>query len=335
VDIAKLKAEFLQHYYDANGIPLRSWMIANITLINRLGSFYPEIFNFFLKNSLFSGIMKQVLGFTPKRNIPVLYKTTLLVWLKNYSQTVERKKGKVFLFADEFSNFNDVEIGIKAVKLLNKAGYEVQIPDVAESGRTFLSKGMIRKAKKIANQNIALLKNMITDQTPLIGIEPSAILTFRDEYPELVDSELKKDALNLAKNALLFDEYFINIPSQADESLSALFTKKSQTIKLHGHCQQKALASIDTTIKMLCIPENFKVDLIKSGCCGMAGSFGYEKEHYELSMKAGELGLFPEVRKTAEDTIIAAPGTSCRHQIKDGTGRTALHPIEVLYNALL
>jgi FAD/FMN-containing dehydrogenase/Fe-S oxidoreductase len=335
VDIAKLKAEFLQHYYDANGIPLRSWMIANITLINRIGSFYPEIFNFFLKNSMLSGIIKQLLGFAPERNIPALYKTTLSAWVKNYPQTIDSKKGKVFLFADEFSNFNDVEIGIKAVKLLNKAGYEVRIPDVSESGRTFLSKGLIRKAKKIANKNIFLLKDRITDATPLIGIEPSAILTFRDEYPELVDPALKNETLNLAKNALLFDEFFIKIPNETAKPLSTLFTKEKQTIKLHGHCQQKALASIDTTIKMLSIPENFQVDLIKSGCCGMAGSFGYEKEHYELSMNAGELGLFPEVRKAVEDTIIAAPGTSCRHQIKDGTGRTALHPIEVLYNALL
>jgi FAD/FMN-containing dehydrogenase/Fe-S oxidoreductase len=335
VDIAKLKAEFLQHYYDANGIPMRSWLIANITSINRLGSFLPGMFNFFLKNSFFSGIIKNLLGFAPKRNIPLLYKTTLAVWAKNYTQILTVKKGKVFLFADEFSNFNDVELGIKAVKLLNKAGYEVEIPVAIESGRTFLSKGLIRKAKKIANKNITLLKDRITDETPLIGIEPSAILTFRDEYPELADPALKEDALRLAKNALLFDEFFINIPDGSGQPLSAIFTREKRNIKLHGHCHQKALASMDPTLKMLSIPENFQVDLIKSGCCGMAGSFGYEKEHYEVSMKVGELVLFPEVRKATEDTIIVAPGTSCRHQIKDGTGRTALHPIEVLFDALI
>ena len=335
VDIAKLKAEFLQHYYDANGISLRSWLIANITSINRLGSFIPGIFNFFLKNSFFSGIIKNLLGFAPKRNVPLLYKITLAVWAKNYAQILTGKKGKVFLFADEFSNFNDVELGIKAVKLLNKAGYEVEIPDALESGRTFLSKGLIRKAQKIANKNITLLKDQITDETPLIGIEPSAILTFRDEYPELVDPALKEDALSLAKNALLFDEFFVNITDRSGQPLSSIFTREKRTIKLHGHCHQKALASMDPTLKMLSIPENFQVDLIKSGCCGMAGSFGYEKEHYQVSMKVGELILFPEVRKAAEDTIIAASGTSCRHQIKDGTGRNAFHPIEVLFDALL
>lgn len=335
VDMAKLKAEFLQHYYDANGVPLRSWLIANITSLNRLGSLMPGIFNFFLKNSVFSGIFKNLLGFAPKRNIPLLFKTTLTVWVKNYKQVISEKKGKVFLFADEFSNFNDVEIGIKAVKLLNKAGYEVEIPPATESGRTFLSKGLIRKAKKIANKNIGLLKDQISSETPLIGIEPSAILTFRDEYPELAEPGLKEDAIRLSKNALLFDEFFVSIQNSNGRPLSSLFSTHEQTISLHGHCHQKALASMDTTLKMLSIPVNFKVGMIKSGCCGMAGSFGYEKEHYDVSMKVGELGLFPAVRNAGKETIIAAPGTSCRHQIKDGTGRTAFHPIEVLYDALL
>ena len=197
-------------------------MIANITLINRLGSFFPGMFNYFLNNSLFSRTIKYLLGFAPKRNVPLLYKTTLSVWVKNYTQIVDSKKGKVFLFADEFSNFNDVELGIKAVKLLNKAGYEVGIPVTAESGRTFLSKGLIRKAKKIANKNIVLLKDRITKETPLIGIEPSAILTFRDEYPELVDPELKTDALNLAENTLLFDEFFINISDRDCSTIKRL-----------------------------------------------------------------------------------------------------------------
>jgi Fe-S oxidoreductase len=335
VDVAKLKAEFLQHYYDANGVPVRSWLIANITSLNRLGSLMPGIFNFFLKNSFFSGIFKNLLGFAPRRNIPLLFKITLTVWVKNYKQVISEKKGKVFLFADEFSNFNDVEIGIKAIKLLNKAGYEVEIPPATESGRTFLSKGLIRKAKKIANQNIRTLKDIISDEHPLLGIEPSAILTFRDEYPDLAEPGLKEDAIRLSKNTLLFDEFFPGIQNSKGQPLSSLFNAHEQTISLHGHCHQKALGSMDTTLKMLSIPLNFKVGMIKSGCCGMAGSFGYEKEHYDVSMQVGELGLFPAVRNAAKETIIAAPGTSCRHQIKDGTGRTAFHPIEVLYDALL
>jgi FAD/FMN-containing dehydrogenase/Fe-S oxidoreductase len=347
VDVAKLKAEFLQHWYDAHGISLRSRLIANITRVNQLGSFAPSLFNFFLKNRLFSGITKNILGFAPDRNIPLLYATTLRSWAAKNLQRgrdstksdADRPTGRtIYLFADEFTNFNDVEIGIKAIKLLNAFGYHVIIPDHAESGRTYLSKGLIRKAKQLAVENVNKLKDLISAETPLIGIEPSAILTFRDEYPELVDTSLKETAVNLAKNALMFDEFLVKITSgegkEHFQTPSGLFTDKSRIIKLHGHCHQKALASVGSTKQMLMIPANYKVEEIKSGCCGMAGSFGYEEEHYEVSMKVGELVLFPEVRKAAQDVIIAAPGTSCRHQIMDGTGRKALHPIEVLFDAL-
>ena len=337
VDVAKLKAEFLQHYYDANGIPLRSRLIAYITSVNQIGSIAPGVFNYFQKNKILNGITKSLLGFAPERNIPLLYKTTLKAWLHRYSvkHPVTSHKPTVYLFADEFSNYNDVGIGIKAVKLLHAFGYHVEIPEHLESGRTFLSKGLIRKAKKIANRNIILLKDKITDKTPLIGIEPSAILSFRDEYIDLAEPELREDAIRISKNALMFDEFISSIQHPASSiGFKSLFTNAPRNIKLHGHCHQKALASVAPTIKMLSIPENYKVEEIKSGCCGMAGSFGYEKEHYEVSMKVGELVLFPEVRKASGDVIIAAPGTSCRHQIFDGTGRKALHPIEVLYDAL-
>jgi Fe-S oxidoreductase len=333
VDIAKLKAEFLQHYYDANGIPLRTRLIAYITGINDLGSKAPALFNFFLNNHFFSGILKKLLGFAPKRTIPSLCKITLNNWVKKSLPLPGKKSGQVYLFCDEFTNFNDVEIGIKAIKLLNALGYQVIIPEHTESGRTFLSKGLIRKAKKIAITNVFSLKDLITEEHPLIGIEPSAILTFRDEYPHLVDESLKEDALKLSKNAMLFDEFIVRELNNGNID-TTLFTKENKEIKLHGHCHQKALASVESTVKMLSIPENFKVEEIKSGCCGMAGSFGYEKEHYEVSMKVGELVLFPEIRKASGEIVITAPGTSCRHQIMDGTGRKAFHPIEVLFDAL-
>ena len=218
--------------------------------------------------------------------------------------------------------------------LLNKLGYTIEIPDHVESGRAYLSKGFVRKAQKLSRKNIINLHSIVTDQTPLVGIEPSAILSFRDEYPDLVGNELKSNALKIAPNCLMFDE-FIMREVQKGNILPSQFTDSKQHIRLHGHCHQKSLASTGTTKEMLTLPSNYTVDEIKSGCCGMAGSFGYEKEHYEVSMKVGELILFPEVRKTPEHTIISAPGTSCRQQIKDGTGRIAMHPIEVLYDALL
>ncbi|MBE9480429.1 MAG: FAD-binding oxidoreductase, partial [Bacteroidetes bacterium] len=337
VDITKYKAEFLQHYYDSNGIPLRTRAIAYISQLNKLGSYFPRIYNLIIKNKFTSSLMKKVLGFAPKRNIPLLYKITLRKWAKkhlNKIQTNINPKGKVYLFADEFTNYNDTEIGITTIKLLTKLGYTVEIPKHFESGRTFLSKGLLRKAWKIANKNISLLKDIILDETPLLGIEPSGILTFRDEYTELADNDLKEAAKKLAKNSFMIDEFIVNEIKKGNITKQQ-FTKENQFIKLHGHCHQKSLASTESTKEMLSFPENYKVEEIKSGCCGMAGSFGYEKEHYDLSIQIGELILFPEIRKSAKETIIAAPGTSCRQQIFDGTGRKALHPVEVLYNALL
>jgi Fe-S oxidoreductase len=218
--------------------------------------------------------------------------------------------------------------------LLEKLGYEVIIPKHEESGRAWLSKGFLREAKKIANKNIALLSPLVNAGTPLIGIEPSAILTFRDEYIDLADDDQFESAKKLAENVFMIDE-FIDREIEKGNISKEQFTKEKRHIKLHGHCQQKALSSVAPSVKMLSLPENYSVDVIPSGCCGMAGSFGYEKEHYELSMKIGELVLFPAVRNQSENIIIAAPGTSCRHQVKDGTGRKALHPVEVLWEALV
>ncbi len=337
VDMANIKAEFLQHYYEANGTPLRTRLIANISRINKIASLIPGIYNSVVSSRLFSPLIKYILGFAVKRNIPRLYKTTLRRWLKknlcNINRSVLTIKGDVYLFVDEFINFNDTETGIIAVKLLASLGYRVNIIDHKESGRTYISKGLLKRAKIIANKNVDLFMDKISESMPLIGIEPSSILTFRDEYPDLVDEALKTASRELAKYTFTIDEY-ISAEYKAGNISRELFHDTAKKIRLHGHCQQKAVASTESIIDMLSIPENYRVEEIKSGCCGMAGSFGYEKEHYDLSMKIGELVLFPEIRRTSADIIISAPGTSCRQQISDGTGVTALHPVEVLYRAL-
>jgi Fe-S oxidoreductase len=343
VDVAKLKAEFMQHYYDANGVPFRSKLIANFTNSARAGALAPGMYNFIMTNNGISRLIKRFSGFAVERTMPTLYKTTLKSWYKKHGKeqavkiqgTGDQEKRKmVYLFCDEFTNYNDTEIGIKAILLLERLGYEVRIPEHEESGRTWLSKGLIREAKKIANRNIGLLSPLITEDTPLIGIEPSAILTFRDEYVDLADDDYFTAAKELSANVFLIDEFIAKEIDKGNIQTSQ-FSREKRTIKLHGHCQQKALSSVAPSVQLLSLPENYTVETIASGCCGMAGSFGYEKEHYQLSMKIGELVLFPAVRKQAGDIIIAAPGTSCRHQIKDGTGRKALHPVEVLHDALL
>ena len=334
VDMAKLKAEFLQQYYDANGVPFRSQLIAHFTQSAQLASMVPSLYNFLISNSFTSTLIKKLSGFAIKRSLPKIATVTLENWFhKNYKSANTKGNKKVYLFCDEFTNYNDAEIGKKGVLLLEKLGYEVLLPTQVESGRAWLSKGLLRQAQKIANKNIELLGKIVSADIPLIGIEPSAILTFRDEYPDLAYDQNVDIAKALSKNVFLIDEFIANEITKGNIT-KASFTTKPKLIKLHGHCQQKAIASMAPTQNILSFPENYKVELIPSGCCGMAGSFGYEKEHYDLSMQIGELVLLPAVRMQLGDTLIAAPGTSCRHQIKDGAQKIALHPVEILFEAL-
>lgn len=335
VDVAKLKAEFLQQYFDANGVPLRSRIIANFTALSKAGAVFPALYNLITAGRLTAGIVKRIAGFAPRRSMPPLYRTTLKHWYNRHRRQPSKKyTGKVYLFCDEFTNYNDTETGIKAILLLERLGYEVIIPEHIESGRSWLSKGLLRNAKKIAEKNVRLLLPLISEQTPLIGIEPSAILTFRDEYIDLADDAMLEETKRLSANVFTIDE-FLSREADAGKVTPAMFTKEERKIVFHGHCHQKALSSVAPSVKLLSLPQNYSVQVIPSGCCGMAGSFGYEKEHYDLSMQIGELVLLPAVRRQSGDVIIAAPGTSCRHQIKDGASRKALHPVEILYDALV
>ncbi len=333
VDMAKLKAEFLQHYYDANGVPFRSKLIANFSASARLGAMMPGLYNFVTGNRLLGGLIKKVSGFHSSRSLPTMHKETLRDWYRKHQSQRASNRRSVYLFCDEFTNFNDTTIGITAIRLLEALGYSVIIPDHEESGRTWLSKGLVRKAQSIAQKNIDTLAPLITEETPLIGLEPSAILCFRDEYPDLAADHQLEAAERLAVNSFMVEE-FLARELAAGRIHADQFTNDTREILLHGHCQQKAVGSLSATATMLSLPKNYTVKTIPSGCCGMAGSFGYEKEHYDISMQIGELVLFPAVRNAAAETLIAAPGTSCRHQVKDGTGKKALHPVEILWGAL-
>ncbi len=337
VDIPTLKAEFLHQYYKSNGVPLRTKAIANIGQLSKLAMLFPALSNFGLSNKFTASVMKKILRIAPQRSMPLYYKQTLLDWYRKNPKAYEvngDRKGKVYFFFDEFTNFNDVEIGMKAIRLLARLGYEVAAVNHVDSGRAHLSKGLLEPAQQLAKENVRIFKTWVNKDVPLVGLEPSAILTFRDEYPRLVDKSEVEAAKNLGKYCFIIDEFIAQEIQKGNISASQ-FTKESKTIKLHGHCHQKALSSVDYSAWVCGLPENYNVEVIPSGCCGMAGSFGYEEEHFEVSMKVGELVLFPAVRNAAPETIIAAPGTSCRHQIKDGTHKQAKHPVEVLYEALL
>ncbi|MFZ2431307.1 MAG: FAD-linked oxidase C-terminal domain-containing protein [Lutibacter sp.] len=331
VDIAALKAEFLYQYYKENKVPFRTKLFANNVKYNKLGSLAPTFTNLILNTK----ITKKLMGIATERSIPKLARTTVFKWFqKNENRLAKQphKYGEIYLFVDEFTNYYDANIGIDTIELLTKLGYKVNVTKHEESGRGFISKGFLDEAKKIANVNVNFFKELISEETPLLGIEPSAILTFRDEYLRLADD--KAAAKYIAENTFTIEE-FIKKEFEKNTITSESFTVKNKTLKIHGHCQQKSLSSTEPTFKMLSIPKNYTVTIINSGCCGMAGSFGYEKEHFEISMQVGEDTLFPKIRNTEKTTIIAAAGTSCRHQIMDGTNRISKHPITILREALI
>ena len=331
VDVATLKAEFLYQYQEANGYPLRGKLFAYNTTLNKLGSKMPGLTNAVYDSKFLGGLLKKSAGVAPERTLPKVYSFNFDDYLQSFKneQTITRQK--VVLYIDEFSQYLDIELGKDAIEVLTKLGYDVQL-FYAESGRTYLSKGFLKQAKKLALANIPKLKEFAANGLPVIGLEPSAVLTFRDEYKRFSQDSETTNAI--AVNTFLLEE-FLASEIEKKEITADLFTKEAKTVKIHAHCHQKSLSNQKVTFDVLNLPENYKVSIISSGCCGMAGSFGYEKEHYEVSMKVGELKLFPSVRKSPEDTIISANGTSCRHQIYDGTKRKALHPVTILKNALL
>ncbi|RXK52125.1 FAD-binding and (Fe-S)-binding domain-containing protein [Aquirufa rosea] len=336
VDISKLKAETLQQSYLEDGTPWRTQLIGHFPIIQKWARKISPLYNFAVEFPLTSVIIKSFMGFSWERSIPKVSFRSLEDWFITYKRKISQENmplGMLYFFADEFTNYNDVEIGKKAILLLNELGYGVEIPLGIVSGRSYLSKGMLIEAKKLANQNVSILKEFIRADKPFIGVEPSAILSFRDEIPLLVDPELKSDAQELKKHCLLIDE-FLAQEIKAKRIQKSAFGTKSRKIVLHGHCHQKSIAGLSSTRQVLAFPEGHEVELIPSGCCGMAGSFGYEKKHFKISNQIANLVLFPSILSKPSSTVIASNGTSCRHQIKDGIDKKSYHTVEILYQSL-
>jgi len=334
VDVASLKAEFQYQYKKANGISWRTKLFAYNNRLNGFGSKIPRLTNFVFSNTMTSSVLKKVFGIAKQRSLPLISNKSLGKVVE--SQVNELNKGnfikEIFFFNDEFTNHLDTSVGLDALELLKALNYKVTFIEHSESGRSFLSKGLLEQAKILSNQNVSVFKDRISEETPLIGIEPSAILTFKDEYLRLADDKISAE--KIAKHTYLIEE-FLQKEIELGHITSEQFNSEAQTIKFHGHCHQKALSNQSSSFAVLNLPKNYKVTIIPSGCCGMAGSFGYEKEHYEVSMQIGEQTLFPVVRNAKDAVVISANGTSCRHQIMDGTQREALHPVTVLRRALL
>jgi len=323
VDVAKLKVEFLAHYYEEHRPSFGTRMMANTARLNRLGSAFAPISNWVARLPGAGFIMEKLLGVDRRRSLPVFARNHFGKWFRGHKPHQNAgRRGKVILLDDCLTSYCEPQINQAAVKLLEQAGYEVQLAGLRCCGRPFFSKGLIVQAKSLIESNIAHLDSVSADDVPILGCEPSCLLSLVDEYPDLVPGEATERVRNRSR---LLDAWLAEQQAAGKTDLS--FHDAPQTALLHGHCQQKALVGTSGTKAALEMIPNFEVSEVDSGCCGMAGSFGYE--HYDVSQQIGERALFPAARSHSNGPMIA-PGFSCRHQLAEAAGQTPLHPIELL-----
>jgi FAD/FMN-containing dehydrogenase/Fe-S oxidoreductase len=328
VDMAKMKYEFLHHYYEANGLPLRNRLFGNIELLNHLAVKAGRLSNAFSGIAPTRWLLERLAGIDRRRPLPALAEETFVDWFRRRPARAVAPRGDVVFFHDTFVNYNTPEIGRAAVSLLEAAGYRVRLVDKKCCGRPLISKGMLREAREHAAWNVDRLHRHVKDGVPVIGLEPSCLLTLRDESVELVRSDAARE---VAASSFLLEEF---LARERTRGLTLPFPSHGRRALLHGHCHQKAMVGTAPTVAALRWA-GFTVQEIDSGCCGMAGSFGFEREHYDISVSLGNRRLAPAVKAVGDDVEVVAPGVSCRQQIHHLTGRTARHPVEVLWETLL
>ncbi len=338
VDMAKLKYEFLSNYHQTNGLPARNKFFGNINRINRMGSRFAPLSNWAAKSPIGKLVATAILGVHPKRSLPSFAVETLPKWFQRRRVNSMRgapasngvtAKGTVALFNDTFMSYNYPQVGIAATELLEAAGFKVVLADAGCCGRPMLSKGMMNEAVAAARYNVDLLHAYADQGIPIIGCEPSCLLSFRDEYPELLKDDRSR---KVAEHSYLIDEFLMML--QANGELDLNFRDEPKNVLFHGHCHQKALVGTGASLGALRLPPGNQVELVAAGCCGMAGSFGFEKEHYDISMTIGNETLFPAVNAKGADWEVAVMGVSCRQQIEHGTSRQPRHLAEVLRDCL-
>jgi len=329
VDMAKLKYEFLAGYHRAHGLPLRAWAFGNFRAVARWGSAAAPLSTWLSATAPVRWALDTLGGVDRRRRLPPFARHTFLHWWRRRPRgaMAAAPRGRVAFYADTFSIYNYPELGEAAVRLLERLGYDVVLAEAECCGRTLISKGLLAQARRAARRNVAALLPLAAAGTPIVGLEPSCMLTFRDEVPDLVPGD---DARMLARHVMLIDEF---LASEHRRAPLALGEAGGRRVLLHGHCHQKALAGTGAVHEIL-RAAGYTVDEVDSGCCGMAGSFGFEREHYDISMAIGERRLLPAVRALPEEVPVVAMGVSCRQQIAHGTGRAARHLVEVLEDGL-
>lgn len=335
VDMAKLKYEFLNQYHKTNGLSARAQLFGGIAALSRWGSFFAPVSNWANGLPFARRMMESRLGIDRRRRLPPFASQTFEQWFRarGGSPDSAAKNGRAVLFPDTFTNYNHPELGRAAVKVIEALGYQVVVPKVKCCGRPMLSKGMMDKARANARYNVETVYEYVESGAPLVGIEPSCVLSFADEYADMTGVDTRK-AKAVAESTMLI-ERFVEYAVERGAALNLDGSKLPDSLLLHGHCHQKALVGTGAAMSVLKSIEGCEVEEISSGCCGMAGSFGYETEHYDISMRIGEMSLFPAIReREGDDFAVIAEGVSCRQQIAHGTGKRAKHLVEALAEAL-
>jgi Fe-S oxidoreductase/FAD/FMN-containing dehydrogenase len=328
VDVAKLKAEFQAAYYAEHRRPFGHKLMARVHRLNRIGSFVAPIANWTNRRRAARWAMEWLTGIDRRRPVPDFHWNHVRRWFRRPGRDARRDRGRVILFDDCFTTFNEPNVGIAAVEVLEQAGFAIELANPICCGRALISKGYLKEARELARRQLPELAKRVDDGTPILGLEPSCVLTLADEWPELVPGP---EANRVAAAVRLADDWLAErlTAGEVQLPLKAAFG----TCLFHGHCHQKALVGTAGSAALLKRLRGLDVTVLDAGCCGMAGAFGYEKEHYDVSVKIAGLQLLPAIA-AAPDAIVAATGTSCRHQIRDLTVRRALHPMEVIRSAM-
>ncbi|MGH7173505.1 MAG: (Fe-S)-binding protein, partial [Gemmataceae bacterium] len=329
VDVAKHKAEFLQIYYQNRSRPLSHWLLAGVHRMNRLGAPLAPLVNFLQSRRSLRWMLEKVAGIDRRRSLPSLHRRHFRHWFARHTpDAAAGTRGSVLLLADCFTTYNEPDIGRAAVRVLERAGYTVELADLVCCGRAMISKGFLHETRTLIQEQAAGLAQRLADGTPLLGLEPSCLLTLADEWTELLPGTPTR---SIASAAHLADDWLAR--QVQNGSCELKLRPRPEQCVLHGHCHQKALLGTGGSAAALRLVPQLDVTVLDTGCCGMAGSFGFEREHYDLSVRIANLALLPALAK-APEAIVTATGTSCRHQIKDLARRQARHPLQVLQEQL-
>jgi Fe-S oxidoreductase len=329
VDMAKIKAEFLHAYYRSRPRPLGHLMMAGLPYFNRIAARFAPLVNWVQQRGTFRWLLEKTAGIDRRRSLPPLHSDHFRGWFRRHRpDPLAGKRGRVMLLADCFTTWNEPNVGRAAVRVLERAGYAVELAPVFCCGRVLISKGFLLQARSWVRSQVGPLAQRIADGRPILGLEPSCLLTLADEWTELAPGA---ETQRVAAASHMADSWLAEQVSSGQCELP-LLPSQGRCV-LHGHCHQKALLNVAASAPALRLIPGLDVQVLDAGCCGMAGSFGFEKEHFDISAKIAGLALLPALNAAPEATV-AAPGTSCRHQIHDLAGRRALHPLEVVAGRL-